>query len=314
MKKIIIVLLAFIPGIIFSQDANTSEPTVKPSFGFEEVLLFSTLVLIGLSLFFIIYQTAVIKSQIRLLQRRRELNDHTAVLDEPSFFEGIAKRFIGLKPIEMEGELIMEDHEYDGIVELKNGMPPWLQAFFGVTILFAVSYITYYYVLNIGKDQYQEYQMQIDKANKEKEERNKIYANSINEENVTLSVEQSDLDKGKQIFIDNCATCHKANAGGDSGPNLTDEYWIHGGGIKNIFKTIKNGYIEKGMPDWQTKLNPLQIQQVSSYIISLKGSNPEGAKSPQGEIWVDNGVANDSVSVKTDSLSIDSLPKDKGIN
>lgn len=292
-----------IPGV-------TNKWMVLKGFTFQDFVMLATVLLIVVTTFFIIYQLIVMRMQIKLLDKVRETKDPHAILDDGTWLERFSKKFSGLHPLEKEGELIMEDHEYDGIVELKNGMPPWLQAFFIVTVLFGVSYLTYYYVLKIGPDQYQEYQMELDKANKQKEERDKLMAGSIDETNVELSTDETDLAKGKNIFIDNCATCHKEHGEGDSGPNLTDQYWIHGGGIKNVFKTIKIGYVEKGMRSWADVLSPLQIKQVSSYVLSLQGTNPPNAKPPQGELWTGEEVSIDSNSVKTDSLKTDSMVSD----
>jgi cytochrome c oxidase cbb3-type subunit 3 len=309
-KRITLLTLSWVTGIsLFAADATETTTTAapaKPGFALEDLIIIATILLMVLITFFIVYQLSVMRMQMQLLQKIIVTKDPKAVLDNGTWLERFSKRFIGLKPMEMEGELIMEEHEYDGIVELKNGMPPWLQAFFGITVVFAISYWTYYMVLKAGPDQYQEYQMQVDKAIKQKEERNKLYANSIDETNVELSTDADDLQKGKDIFIENCASCHRADAGGDSGPNLTDQYWIHGGGIKNVFKTIKIGYVEKGMRSWIEVLNPLQIKQVASYVLSLQGTNPAAAKSPQGELWTGEKTTGDSTQVQTDTLQVDS--------
>ena len=124
-------------------------------------------------------------------------------------------------------------------------------------------------------------------------------AAKINENSVTLLTDTKTLEEGKAIFTANCAACHAADGGGTVGPNLTDEYWLHGGGIKNVFKTIKYGVPEKGMISWEKQLNPLKMQQVSSYIVSLKGTKPAAPKAPQGEVYKEEAVAADStVAVK----------------
>ncbi|MCX6161927.1 MAG: cytochrome c class I, partial [Ignavibacteriae bacterium] len=95
------------------------------------------------------------------------------------------------------------------------------------------------------------------------------------------------------------------NAGGTVGPNLTDQYWINGGGIRNVFSTISNGVPAKGMITWKTQLNPKQIQLVGSYVLSLQGTNPPNGKPPEGNIWVDSTATKKSDStavIKTDSL------------
>lgn len=193
--------------------------------------------------------------------------------------------FMGLVPVHREKELVIEGHEIDGIEELDNTMPPWLKWLFYGTIVIGFIYIMYYIVLGIGDNQYQEYDKEMAAAEQLKNERLKNQSNQIDENSVIFLTADADLSEGKQIFMDNCATCHGQQAGGGAGPNLTDEYWIHGGGINNVYSTIKYGVIEKGMISWQTKLTPVQIQKVASYVLSLKGSNPPGGLPPAGEKW-----------------------------
>lgn len=199
----------FIALASFGQDAAVPEVTETKArffelkdFTFQDFMVVSLIILMTALTFLIIYQLVVLRMQMKRLDKIITTKDPKAILDEPTWFENFSARFAGLKPMSMEGELVMEDHEYDGIVELKNGMPPWLQAFFAVTIVFAISYLTYYYVLGWGPDQYTEYQMQVDKAKKERDERNKLMASSIDENNVELSTEEGDLSAGKKIFID----------------------------------------------------------------------------------------------------------------
>ncbi|MEX2379622.1 MAG: cytochrome c, partial [Vicingaceae bacterium] len=92
--------------------------------------------------------------------------------------------------------------------------------------------------------------------------------------------------KGAAIYQGNCATCHGQLGEGGAGPNLTDDYWIHGGSIKDIFSTVKYGVPEKGMISWQTQFSPEQMQQVSSYIMTLVGTNPPNQKDAEGELYV----------------------------
>ena len=110
----------------------------------------------------------------------------------------------------------------------------------------------------------------------------------------------STITEGKTIFNTNCTVCHGPAGGGLIGPNLTDEFWIHGGGVVNVFKTIKYGVPVKGMISWQNQLNPKQMQAVANYILTLKGTNPANGKQPEGTIYTD------SLTVKTDSVKTDS--------
>jgi cytochrome c oxidase cbb3-type subunit 3 len=116
----------------------------------------------------------------------------------------------------------------------------------------------------------------------------------LNEETVTLAADAGALSSGKDIYDKNCASCHGFGGEGLVGPNLTDEYWVHGGGIKNIFKIIKYGVPQKGMISWQTQLSPTQMQEVGSYIVSLANTNPPNAKPPEGEKWVEETEESES--------------------
>ncbi|HLG33059.1 MAG TPA: cbb3-type cytochrome c oxidase N-terminal domain-containing protein [Ignavibacteriaceae bacterium] len=186
-------------------------------------------------------------------------------------------------PIEKESEIMFE-HAYDGIRELDNKVPPWFSWLFYITIIFAVYYMLDYHVFETGKLMYDEYNEEMSLASFEMEKLKKSGA-LLNEDNVTELTEAAALESGKTIFNNNCIACHAADGGGLVGPNLTDDYWIHGGGIKNIFKVIKYGVPEKGMISWQTQLNASQIQQVASFILSLHGTKPAAPKNPEGDLW-----------------------------
>jgi cytochrome c oxidase cbb3-type subunit 3 len=189
-------------------------------------------------------------------------------------------------PIEKESEILL-DHDYDGIKELDNKIPPWFSWLFYGTILFGVFYLLDYHVFHASPLQAEEYQIQVRAADAKREALIKSGA-FLNEESVTLLNDPASLDAGKQIFATNCVACHGPDGGGLVGPNLTDDYWIHGGGIKNVFKTVKYGVTAKGMISWQSQLSPKQIQEVASYVISLHGTKPANPKPPEGTIWKDS--------------------------
>jgi len=189
--------------------------------------------------------------------------------------------FTGLKPLEQEKELEMP-HKYDDIIELDNPTPPWFMYLFYSTILFAVVYGAYYHVYQDGNIQETEYKNEVAVAEKAREEYLEKFSNSINDDNVTVVTSAKDLTDGAQIYSTNCVACHGNKGQGGVGPNLTDKFWIHGGDVKALFKTIIHGIPEKGMIAWDKTLNPLQIQKVASYILTLQGTNPPGAKEPQG--------------------------------
>jgi cytochrome c oxidase cbb3-type subunit III len=191
------------------------------------------------------------------------------------------KNFTGLKPLEKEKDLLME-HKYDDIAELDNPTPPWFMYLFYLSIIFALVYAFYFHVFQGGNIQETEYKNEMAIADKAREEYMKKFANSVNEDNVTIVTAAKDLTEGSQIYSTNCVACHGDKGQGGVGPNLTDKFWIHGGGVKDLFKTITHGIPEKGMIAWNKSLNPLQIQKVASYILTLQGTNPAGAKEPQG--------------------------------
>ncbi|MGY3090145.1 cytochrome c oxidase cbb3-type subunit 3 [Hymenobacter sp. UYAg731] len=172
------------------------------------------------------------------------------------------------------------DHNYDGIHEFDNDLPPWWKYGFGFTIVFAFVYMGYYHVTRKGQLQVAEYETEMRQAAL------LISAGADDPTKLTTYLAlttAADLGSGKSIFATNCAPCHGANAEGKVGPNLTDEFWLHGGELNHVYKTIKFGITSKGMVAWKGKLSGKQILQVASYALSLQGSKPANAKPPQGE-------------------------------
>ena len=187
-------------------------------------------------------------------------------------------------PVEREKDVLL-DHNYDGIMELDNKLPPWWVWGFYITIFFAFAYIIYYHMSGVGKLPQAEYQAELTAAALEKEERIRMNANYVTDENVVMLTDADALKEGASIFQKNCLACHGDKGQGGVGPNMTDEYWLHGGGIKNIFHTISEGVPSKGMISWKSQLSPKQIQQVASFLMTLVGTNPPGAKEPQGDVY-----------------------------
>lgn len=98
--------------------------------------------------------------------------------------------------------------------------------------------------------------------------------------------DEASLASGKKVWDTQCFTCHQIDGGGSIGPNMTDDYWIHGGDMESIVNVIKKGVIAKGMVPWEGILTPDQIMEVSSYIkVKIVGSTPATPKDPQGELW-----------------------------
>ena len=205
---------------------------------------------------------------------------------KPNWYNNFIAIFTKTDPIEKEGELLL-DHDYDGIKELDNNLPSWWVYLFYGTIIFAAVYLVKFEILS-GDNQEMELKKELAQAKIDVAAYKLTAPDLMDEKTVTLTIEPADLASGKTIFDNNCAACHRTDAGGQVGPNLTDENWILGGGIKEIFHTTSNGGRDgKGMIAWNASLKPKEIQQVASYIISLKGSNPPDPKAPEGEVWVE---------------------------
>lgn len=186
-------------------------------------------------------------------------------------------------PIEREADVLL-DHDYDGIKELDNSLPPWWVYGFYATIVFAIIYLVRFHVTGTAPLMAQEYQQQMDEAAAEKAEYIKKVGNLVDENNVTLA-DAAGIAEGKATYSSMCMPCHGANGEGSVGPNLTDNYWLHGGKINDIFKTIKYGVPAKGMKAWEQDLSPSQMKNVASYIKSLNGTKPANAKEPQGDLY-----------------------------
>ncbi len=250
----------------------------KPTGPDAQTLLFwfllSTLALV-LMVYVLVFVLLVVKLQ-PLLRRLYEM---------PTVQESWSGKVVGL--LIGDTRLVTGDrtdelmgHEYDGISEFDNALPPWWKYGFYATIVFAFVYMGYYHLGGSGQLQTAEYEAEMQQAALF------VSADADDPSQLTTYAALSsppDLSAGKSIYATNCAPCHGASAEGKVGPNLTDDYWLHGGDVNHVYKTIKFGVTSKGMVAWKGKLAGKQILQVASYIESLRGSNPAGAKEPQGE-------------------------------
>lgn len=223
-------------------------------------------------------------------EQRKQLEEAKNIpLTENKTFIKIKKWFVKSRPIEEEGQLLLE-HDYDGIKELDNDLPPWWTKLFYACILFGFIYMAKYHLFG-DANQVQEFETEMAEAKLAVEEYKKTAKDLIDFETVTLLTEAGDIASGKKVFETNCIACHRPDAGGAIGPNLTDENWILGGGIKNVFHTITEGGRDgKGMVAWKGTLKPSEIQQVASYVLSLQGTNPKDAKPAEGDVWVDESA------------------------
>lgn len=248
-------------------------------------LLIILIVVLGLIVLLLILMIYLMSFMAAVLRKESPAQ----VIKERSWWETFKERFVTGKVDEAYGSdekaKMMVDHSYDGITELDNFMPPWLQYVFIGTVVYGIGYFVYYTVLGTGLTGVEEYQEELRVEAIAAEIRQASNLASIDENSVVFDESAAALASGKTIFDANCAACHAQDGGGGIGPNLTDAYWLHGGGIADIFKIVKYGVIEKGMVPWEDQLSPVEIQNVSSYILTLGGTSPAIPKDPQGEIY-----------------------------
>jgi cytochrome c oxidase cbb3-type subunit 3 len=292
--------IALLISIILSSEAmaqDTAAVANQTNFsGLTPTVFYLFLIIIAFELFIIMSLYFVLKRLLNLNKQEEE----AVVVKEVSLLD----KFNASVAIEKEKDILL-DHNYDGIKELDNSLPPWWKYGFYFTIVWGIAYLIYFH-LGSGPSSEKEYNEEVEIAQLQIEEYMKKSANAVDENNVTLASDAGSLDAGKTIYTDNCAACHGRLGEGGVGPNLTDDYWLHGGSINNIFKTIKYGVPAKGMKAWQAELSPSQIRQVSSYIKTLYGTNPPNAKEKQGDLYKEDGEAAKEPTAESEVTALDS--------
>ena len=265
----------------------------KPAFLAYPIIMFAFMALVLLILIAIafivqaienvLFHTLDDEAKVRYLATKEEKWEWT-------WGKNLYNKMLGSKPMEEEVEIIL-DHNYDGIRELDNNLPPWWVYLFYASIVFAVVYLARFHVFN-DYTQDEEYAQEVATAQLEIEEYKKTAKGLVDANTVGLLTDASDLNAGKIIFESNCVACHMADGGGGIGPNLTDQNWILGGGIKNVFHSISEGGRDgKGMIAWKQNLKPVEIAQVASYVLTFEGTTAANPKAAEGDIWVDPNAA-----------------------
>ena len=298
---LLIVVMLLGAGLVNAQtaapDAATAVVAAAPNMGgLSDTVLWALLSVIGVEFLVLLWLLFHLKSLLNL-EFEKIQPDVEVQEKKPSRFLVWWDNINKFKPVHEEADIDL-GHDYDGIRELDNRLPPWWLYGFYVCIVFAGVYLFRNHVSHDAPSSKEELTMSLEAAAIEKEVYLKKAANKVDENTVTYLTDASSLEAGKKVFTTTCAACHAADGGGMVGPNLTDNYWIHGGSIADIFKTIKYGWPEKGMKSWQEDYSPVQIAQLASYVKSLTGTKPAKAKEPQGNLFSDStaiGAKKDTV-------------------
>jgi cytochrome c oxidase cbb3-type subunit 3 len=294
------IVLLMVSLQVFAQDKTAAAATndnysgVTPTaYYLLSSVVFIELLLIAVLLYMLRVFAGIQKKKKAIIAQLSEAPDKN-IDTELSWWD----KFNALKPLQQEVDIDL-GHSYDGIRELDNRLPPWWVWGFVLTIVFAMFYLYTHYVSHTAMSNIEEYQASVKQAEIDKAEYLKKSANNVDETTVKLLTGDGDIAAGKQIFQTSCFPCHGKNGEGIVGPNLTDDYWLHGGSIQDVFKTIKYGWVDKGMKSWKDDYSPVQIAQIASYVKSLHGTNPPNAKPPQGTLYSEAGTA---PAVKKDSV------------
>ena len=180
------------------------------------------------------------------------------------------------------------EHAYDGIQEFDNPLPTWWKWIFYATILFVPLYLWDPLGIGVGPGKAKAYEEQLAAFNAAHPKSAGTYTD---EQLVAFSKDPAKVEAGKVVFTTYCAACHRADGGGLIGPNLTDDFWIHGGKPTDIFKTVNEGVLAKGMPNWGKVLKPDQIEGAVAYVQTLHGSNPANPKASEGAKYPPDSAA-----------------------
>jgi len=252
--------------------------------GIAEYLFLSIALIVIFSALFSLY-----RMMLMYFDRRAEDMLHAQGLEvtekvkEPGLFEWIKNKAIDRIPLEKEHTIVL-DHDYDGIQELDNNLPPWWLWMFYISIIFGFVYVYIYHFSPWKQSNVEQYEYNMAKAEEDVKNYLALKGETIDENNLEPIVDAEELKLAQGTFVNLCAACHRPDGGGSVGPNLTDPYWIHGGDISSLYKTIKYGVPEKGMISWSSQLSPKKMHQLASYIITLKGNEVPDPKEPQGEL------------------------------
>ncbi len=302
-----VILLAgfsFFSQIAVAQETVSATVEKIPNYGgLSASAYYMFLMVIGMELVVILFlafsirrmYTELLPQKVKPVKDGSKFAEWWTGLDKKLFTKAIA--------VEKEQDILL-DHDYDGIKELDNSLPPWWKWGFYITIGVAFIYLLNFHVLGLGMNPTEEYNAEMENARIAKEVYEANNKDRIDENNVPLA-DADGLKAGQRLFEANCVACHLKDGGGSVGPNFTDNYYLHGGTLNDMFNTIKVGYPDKGMQAWGGQFTPKEISYLASYVKSFVGTKPATPKEQQGVYFVESGATIDSAAVaKPDSVAI----------
>jgi cytochrome c oxidase cbb3-type subunit III len=310
---LLLTALSFLSQVAFAQDAANAVVKEVPNYGgLSATTYYLFLTVLGIEVIVILFlafsirrmYTELLPAKIVPAKAKPKLAAWWSKLNNKVLTKAVS--------VEQEADILL-DHDYDGIRELDNSLPPWWKYGFYATIAVAFIYLLNFHVFGTGLNPTQEYTVEMQNAAIQKEIFEANNKDRIDEEHVPLA-DADGTKAGKMLFETNCVACHLKDGGGNVGPNLTDDYWLHKGSLNDIFHTIKIGYPDKGMQSWSSTFTPKEISFLASYIKTLRGTKPAAAKASQGDLYVEDATAgSDSNAIlkpgsikatKTDSASV----------
>ncbi len=285
--KIITAMLAVsLPSLVSAQDATTVAAAPVNIGGLSATTFFMLLAVIGVELIVILVMAFFVRSFLAKEKVKKPVLE--SEVKQETNWQQLWDKFNSFRPITEESKIDL-GHNYDGIRELNNRLPGWWLYGFYLTIIFSGIYLWRYHVSNSAPLPGEELKIALIKADEQQKAYLAKAANNVDENTVIFN--KDGIAAGGAIFKQTCAACHGPEGQGNTvGPNLTDEYWIHGGSIKDIFKTIKYGYPEKGMQSWKDQYSPVQMAQLASFVKSLQGTKPLNPKAPQGDLYKEGAM------------------------
>ncbi|MFN8286203.1 MAG: cbb3-type cytochrome c oxidase N-terminal domain-containing protein [Chitinophagales bacterium] len=296
-KVAAVIALLLVSSVAFAQDAAPAATAPAESSGFMDW----NLIMAGVVMLALLTSVVVLLLRIRRMLSELQPAEAGATAEPagPTFMDN----FNASVSLEKEKDILL-DHNYDGIKELDNNLPPWWKYSFYISIVWAIAYLAYYHIGG-GPSSHDEFVAEMEKGKAEVAAYIKAHPAKVDENSVTMA-DAAGIAEGKTIFITNCKPCHGENGEGIVGPNLTDDYWIHGGSMSEVFKSVKYGWPAKGMKSWEADLKPEEIKNVVSYIKTIHGTNPANAKAAEGTLYVEGGAATTSATDSTAAVSSDS--------